>query len=847
MIIKRFKCSFLFILILMLSYTGSAQITGRLVDQESNAALEYATATLYNQDGSINTGVITDKNGKFVLAGLPSGNYFLEMSFMGYESLKIDNIVLENKETFIDLGLLRLSIHTNQLSKVYLETEVPSVLHQIDREIFEASKFQNSVGGSAIDLIKNLPSITVTANGVLRARGSNSFSVLINGKPTQGDASIILSQLPANAVKSVELITAPSAKYDPEGTAGIINILTKSLSIEGDYAQVNIRGGFPPIQDYKTKEYPQRFGIDAIYNTRTDKLNISLGASYQRNDISGRRVGGLEIFDMANDVHRFLPSEGERSFDKVSYDTRLSVDYTPNYNNEFSLGVYAGRKQKDRLADIYYDNYSISPVGSQNRENEFAYYNHNLRTRLGDFTLASFDYTHLFENTSKLSASVLYEYTFLGGPTENDNVSDIDYSTIYQQEKNTNNNPLNGIRFNLDYSWKPTVFTSIETGYQYRHLDHMGEFKYERKNVEQGAFDFSLVPEFSSDIRLRRSIHSTYFQFSSKKENWNYIAGIRAESMDREYQEELVSDTQKRSPYDYGYFKLFPSLLLQYSLNDKTKLKAAYSKRVQRTTTFKMNSFAEREHSEVYEQGDNTLKPEFIDLFELGINKKFKGGNTVFANTYYRQTKNVINRVNTLAYESNGEVIDHILNRVYSNVGKSNTIGLEVGATLKSSENFTTFIGANLYSYAVDGVMGFEHRDGKTRTYDIDSKSANYSLSINSTYDFWQNASLQFTLNYLSDRVTAMGEDSRFYTPNLILRKFFLQDNLAATLQWQNMDLGILNTNEQRITTSRANEFYTTTNYIYEVDMISLNLTYTFNKLRNKSKFIESEFGKKEF
>ncbi|MFW2347347.1 MAG: carboxypeptidase regulatory-like domain-containing protein, partial [Wenyingzhuangia sp.] len=200
----------------MLSYTGSAQITGRLVDKESNAALEYATATLYNQDGSINTGVITDKNGKFVLAGLPSGNYFLEMSFMGYESLKIDNIVLENKETFIDLGLLRLSIHTNQLSKVYLETEVPSVLHQIDREIFEASKFQNSVGGSAIDLIKNLPSITVTANGVLRARGSNSFSVLINGKPTQGDASIILSQLPANAVKSVELITAPSAKYDPE-------------------------------------------------------------------------------------------------------------------------------------------------------------------------------------------------------------------------------------------------------------------------------------------------------------------------------------------------------------------------------------------------------------------------------------------------------------------------------------------------------------------------------------------------------------------------------------------------------------------------------------------------------
>jgi len=122
-----------------------------------------------------------------------------------------------------------------------------------------------------------------------------------------------------------------------------------------------------------------------------------------------------------------------------------------------------------------------------------------------------------------------------------------------------------------------------------------------------------------------------------------------------------------------------------------------------------------------------------------------------------------------------------------------------------------------------------------------------YSINLNSTYNFWENASLQFTFNYLSDRVTAQGEDSRFYSPNLTLQKSFFNDRLTATLQWQNIDMGLLDTNEQRITTFRPNEFYTTTNYIYEVDVVLLNLSYTFKNGKNQSKFIDSEFGKREF
>uniref|UniRef100_UPI0040478AF5 outer membrane beta-barrel protein n=1 Tax=Mariniflexile sp. TaxID=1979402 RepID=UPI0040478AF5 len=705
--------------------------------------------------------------------------------------------------------------------------------------MFDSKNFQSSQGGNATDVIKNLPSVTVDGLGDISVRGSKGFTVLINGKPTQGDANAILTQLPANALEKVEIITAPSAKYDPEGKGGILNIITKKGAANGTFTQVSVRGGFPSIEPYGTQVPAQRYGADATINYKTDTWNLSFGTSYQRNDKTGRREGELFIINEAENKQTFLPSDGERSFDDVNYNGRFTVDFTPNENDEFSLGFFAGKHTVDRLADItYFDNYAVSPIGSTNRLYTFSYYNHNLRTRKGDFVLGSFDYGHAFKDKSKLSTSFLYEYTFLGGPTYNDNVDTPAYNVIYQQEFNTNNNPLYGIRYNLDYKWKPFSFGTIETGYQFRNLVHEGDFVYERDGV--------VVPEFSSNIELKRVIHSGYAQLTGAKNKWDYAAGVRLESMDRTYTEFLVSDSAPNE-YKYDFVKLFPSASLQYTVNDDTKIKTAYSKRVERTTTFKMNSFAEREHSEVFEQGDNRLLPEFIDLVELGITKQFNANSSLYATAYFRHVDNAINRVNTLAYESNGAVIDSILNRVYSNVGKSNAFGLELGSQFKATKNWSNFIGANIYNYAIDGVFVFRHRDGITRNYDVNSSNTIYSFNVNSTYSFWKNATLQFTFNYLSEANTAQGEDSRFYSPNLTLKKSFLDSRLTAALQWQNIDMGLLNSNEQSIVTSRPGEFYTYTNYVYEVDAVTLNLTYTFNKVKNKSKFIESEFGKREF
>lgn len=816
-------------LILLIMYnclSAFSQVTGKVVDK-TNFALEYATAAIYNQEtNELVTGVITDINGVFVFDNLKKGTYYLEASFIGYEVKIIQGIKVVSTNKTTDLGTLRLTLG-NILNELVIQGERATVINKIDRQVFDADKFKNAQGGSGIDVIRNLPSVSIGGQGEINVRGSSGFVVLLNGKPVQGNASTLMAQLPANAIARVEVITAPSAKYDPEGKAGILNIITKKGAVAGAFGQINLKGGFPSIETYGNDKAHQRYGIDATYNIRNDQWNVSLGANYQRNDLGGRREG--DVFTIIDDVKTQFPSTGERSFDEINYSGRFNVDFTPDSTNVFSLGLFAGKRSKGRLADIvYFDNHAVFPADSDNRLYTFQYFNHNLRERKSDFALGSFDYEHTFSNNSKLSTSFLYEYTLLGGPTVNQNLGFPDNSILYQDEFNTNENPLHGVRVQIDYTFKPFKSGVLDAGYQYRNLDHIGDFVYERRTDFND--DFELVPEFSSEVNLKRSIHAFYGQFSGKNGKWDYTAGARVEVMDRTLELKDKANTIDKT-FKFDFTKLYPSASVQYSINEKTNIKAAYSKRVERTSTFQMNPFPEREHSETLEQGDPELRPEFIDLVELSINKKLKGGNSIFATGYYRNVKNVVNRVNTVFN-------DTILNRIYSNVGDAKTIGLELGAQLKPTKNWSNFIGTNIYSYQIDGE--FDNRP-------INAKTTVYSINLNSTYRFWENASLQFTFNYLSERITAQGEDSRFYSPNLTFQKSFLDNRLTATLQWQNIDLGMLNTNEQRITTFRTNDFFTTTNYIYEVDMVFLNLSYTFKNGKNKSNFIDSEFGEREF
>ena len=815
------KHHYFFILLCLLSQLFFGQISGFVLDSQNRAPIEYATIVI-KKGTEVLDGTISKKDGSFEISINPESNYIIDISFLGYETQSIDSFEIE-KGNMIALGEILLQPTQTQLEEVVLNSNISSIQSKIDRQVYAASEFSIAKGGNASDLIRNIPSISINAIGEISVRGSSGFVVLLNDKPIQSDVQSLLNQIPANSIKNVEVITAPSAKYDAEGKAGIINILTLKNTFEGDYFQVNTLLGAPSIQDYENAESAQRFGADITYNTVREKWNLSTGFSFQRNDISGRREG--DVYTIIGDKYTRFPSDGERSFDEVNYSGRLTADYQLSENDLISLGLFAGKRTKDRTADIlYYANYAII----SDIKYEFQYYNENLRIRKSDFVLGSLDYEHNFENKAELTSSILYEYTLLGGPTTNRNLGHPDNSIIYQDEYNTNDNPLYGLRINLDYKFKPLSIGTLEMGYQYRNLDHTGDFVYERKNNATQIFE--LIPDFSSEVNLKRSIHAGYLQFNGSFEKWVFAMGFRLENMERELN---LKDKTGFLDEDYslGFTKLFPSASLNYEVNENTNIKLAYSKRIERTTTFKMNPFPEREHSETLEQGDPNLHPELIDQVEVGFNFKNNNGNSFFSNIYYRNVDNLINRVNTI-YN------DTILNRIYSNVGNAKAFGGELGTEFTVAKKLKTFASFNLYNYQIDGEFDKSP---------ISSKGTIFSLNLNSTYSFSGNTFAQFNYNYLSNRITAQGKDSRFYSPNLTLTKRFWNNQLTASLQWKNMDMGLMNTNEQRITTSRPDKFYTTTNYVYEVDMILFSLSYNFNNRNNTAKFIDSEFGKREF
>ncbi len=279
----------------------------------------------------------------------------------------------------------------------------------------------------------------------------------------------------------------------------------------------------------------------------------------------------------------------------------------------------------------------------------------------------------------------------------------------------------------------------------------------------------------------------------------------------------------------------FPSANILYSIQPDLKIKAGFSRRIQRSTNNQLNPIPEREHSETLEIGDPDLRPEFVTLGEIGLIKTFSGTNSAFITAYIQDSKDPVQRVNSI-------YADTILNRVYTNVENGRSVGVEIGADLHPAKWWALFFGGNVFNQSYQGTLQILD----SPSMKIDNSGWVYSINGNTSFNLTSGLSLQANVNYLSKRPTAQGEDSRYLIPNMSLRKTFLDNRLTATVQWQNIDLGMHESHRQRITTW-GEHFYTTTNYIYETDFVVLNVSYNLNWKNGKLKLPSSEFGEKEF
>lgn len=812
--VKRLFKNLLFLL--TLHANAQSFIKGHITDSLQQTGLPYAIVGVYKNDSLLHA-ILSDSTGSFTTQSLKEGTYHLTIDALGYHLKRSQDIALKALET-IDLGDIPVVENITSLEQVFIKSEGHDQV-KIDKQIYKAAQFEAAKGGTAIDVLKNMPSVSVNAEGEVRLRGSTGFLILINGKAVLTDVNTILSQIPANSIENIEIITAPSAKYDADGKSGIINITLKKGSDDGLSFTANAQYGLPSVDHYDNIKKPRRHGADLSLNYKKNKWDLSLGASYLRNDLAGYRDGNVNT--TLENRYTTFPSLGERSFKRSNYALRANAIYTPNTQNTFSVGLYVGQRQQYRRADIDYNNTKTDIYTGQTL-GQLVYFNANLVKKQGHFSLANFDYTHTFKNKSALSLSTLYEHALLDGFTQNLNTNISNHKDTIDYVLNTGRSPLWGLRSKIDYS---TLIGQgkLELGAQYRHQQQTGSYLYQ--NAVLGTSTFETVPEFSADIKVLNLVYGSYAQYSGKLQKLEYVAGLRYEYAIRRFEANKLME-----PFLLNLSNLFPTLNAMYNISPKLKLKAGYSRRVQRSTSNELNPFPEREHSETLEQGDPKIKPEFVGLAELGI---IHNHNLGFwsATAYHQQIDNVVNRVNSV-YN------DTILNRIYTNAGTAKVWGLETGIKLEPWKWWNIYLGGNVYHYQITGTLF-------NNAVAVDNGAWAYSVNTNQTFKLRKDLSLTFNLNFLSQRPTAQGEDSRFLSPNLSLKKEFWKGKLSATAQWQNIGLGILPSNEQRISTWGSN-FYTTTNYIQEKDVLWIHLSYHFKKTP-KLKLPNSEFGEREF
>jgi outer membrane receptor protein involved in Fe transport len=798
----------------------SINLAGTLRDTLSAEPLSYATISLQQSGtGILLAGQIADEAGGFTFESLSKERFFIKIEHVGYKTKYIE-VNLEQAADNLDLGAIALSPLSQLLETVTIQGQKKNIITSLEKQVFKTEQFEVAKGGTAIEVLRNIPSVSVNAEGEIMVRGSKGFLILVNGKPSQVDAATLLSQIPANTIDKIEMITAPSARYDADGKAGIINIVTKTGTAEGISILTNGQIGFPRLPQYENLNEPQRYGLDATLTLRKKAWDASFSANYLKNDIAGQRIG--DVSTTRNQILTRFPSQGERSHQRDNYGLRALLNFKPNQANEFSTGFYRGGRTQYRRADVFYTN-SKTDLNTNTLLSTQQYFNPNLVKKQGTFTVFNLDYTHNFTANSLLQVSGLYENAVIEGWTKNANLNLNNYQDTIQFTLNNGYNPLHAYRFKADFEQKVGL-GKLSAGYQYRDQRQDGSFDYQEK--QGNGTPFVSNPAYTADIKVLNRIHALYTQFAGTYKKASFSAGLRYENAFREFQ-----DNKGNPPQVLKLSNLFPSANLLVDFGADLKGKLAYSRRVQRSTNNELNPYPEREHSETLEQGDPSILPEFIGIYELGLTKDFKKG-SLYWNVYSQQITNIVNRVNSVFN-------DTILNRIYTNAGNAQLWGSEVGITLAPHQKLKLFCGGNLYNLQIKGSL-FNNQ------VEVDTRAWVYSINSNLSWQMSKTLSAQFNLSYLSARMTAQGEDSRFYLPACSFKKSFLNNRLAATLQWQNMSIGKMGVNEQRITTF-GRDFYTTTNYIQETNIFLLNLAYAFNPAERKSKLPASEFGEREY
>ncbi|MBB2151051.1 outer membrane beta-barrel family protein [Pedobacter gandavensis] len=786
--------------------TGDGKITAKVVDAKTNETIPFATAVILNRKTkALVKGAQTDINGNLSLVSLPKGVYTFKLSYVGYQTMVRDSISINATIKDINLGTIRMNASKGTaLNEVTITAPKSTIQLGVDKKIFAVDQSLVSEGGSAADLLQNVPSVQSDMDGNVSLRGSTGVKVLIDGKPSLiagGNVAQILQSIPASSIESVELITNPSAKYDAEGQSGIINIVlkkNKKLGLNGNLAL--------------TAGNRDNYNASTSLSFQNSKVNVYANYSYRYGNRLGGGFNNIKYLDTAFRTAFANQNTNSKSLDK-GHNAKAGIDYTLTDKDviSFTAGFNLRDNDRNEFLTINELNKQYQPLQLSRRTNS------NLGSG-GSYDL-NLDFSHKFK---KPKEELTFNVSFSEGNNDNLQIYNTDIYNIggtpVDQLPELIHNDGSGINrnynFQTDYSLPVGKTGKLEAGY--RSQIRIAENSTFSEMFDNNAGEYRPNLDLTNDFNSNDQVHALYANYQNTVKNFGYQVGLRAEDATLDTRLGVFNNAGQLSyvPGKVAYTRLYPSVFLTQKLAKEQQVQLSYSRRVNRPRGWDTNPFLDVSDPLNYRQGNPNLKPEDVHAFELSYSK-FWPKVTFITTAYLRQTNDVIQRIRT---EPNQ---DGITITTPENLSKEVASGLELIGRVDVVKAWNFTANANLYQSKVSGAPSFGI---------IENSGFTWNANLTNNFVLPYKVTLQVKGDYRARQVMAQGTRNAMYGVDAGA-KYDLSNKASLSLNVRDL----FNTRAWSMTTSTASSVVDFERFM-QGRMGSLTFSYRFGKTDFKSK-----------
>ena len=773
-------------------------VTGTVVEKSTNTPLEYASITLESTTNPDNiTGDVTDATGKFNIPVSPD-TYQIRVEYLGYKTFIID---AKEINTSINLGTIAVEGDSDVLDAIVIQAQRAAVELKLDKRIYNVGDNAIVKGGTASDVLDNIPSVEVDSEGNVSLRGNESVKVLIDGKPS-GMASNIadaLKMIPSEALDRVEVITNPSARYEAEGGAGIINIILKKGSNTGTNGSITANIGDP-----------LSYGANANVNYREKDFNLYTNIGYSKNKTFGNSLNESEYFDEFGNTSSFVNEYSRSERQREGFNGNFGFEWNLTDKLTWNQGFTYRKSTGDNPRTLNYENYD---------ENRTLLYRNTRKTEEDDFKETveyTTDFTYKFNEKG-------HQLFVSGSVNKNRDIEDSDITTVNdvntllaQDVTQATENELRHIA-RVDYVLPFNENSQFEAGY----LGTFNELN-TKFNINSLNNDGVLEPNdlFKNDLDYKEKVHALYTQYGNKINKFSYMLGLRWEATEIDVNQLVTNDFNKKTYNDF-----FPSAFLNYEFKDGENVSLSYSRRVRRPRGRMLNPISNYSSSINFFMGNPDLDPSFTNAFDFGYMKRW---NKLTLNTslYYNHTTDAtqfVRRVDGVNEEGIPITISGPVN-----LATEYRYGFELNLNYNPFRWWRINANANLFQVSTRGDYSYVDFEGTTINQNFDNDAFTWSGRINSRVTLPAKIDWQTNFMYSGAQKTAQGKSLANASVNMALSKDFLKDKATLALNVQD-----LFNSRKRMYETNLPQAFSYSEMQWRERTINLSFTYRFNQTKS--------------